>query len=106
MSRSTRRGHVLAEKGLNQRIRPPPVLLAVIPEHTRSHGIDSNENEEPPQMERQKPVDSVGACENSNLSVRVFDQAGNDLLSRGCSIIGVLGLTAVFGMGTGGTPAL
>ena len=33
-------------------------------------------------------------------------QVGNDLLSRRCSIIGVQGLTAVFGMGTGGSPAL
>jgi hypothetical protein len=41
----------------------------------------------------------------SDFSERVH-QVGNDLLSRRCSIIGVQGLTAVFGMGTGGTPAL
>ncbi len=33
-------------------------------------------------------------------------KAGNDLLSRGGSIIGVAGLTAVFGMETGVTPPL
>ena len=33
-------------------------------------------------------------------------KAGNDLLSRGGSIIGAAGLTAVFGMGTGVTPPL
>ena len=51
--------------------------------------------------------DWVGA-KNNPRSFRLarVEKAGDDLLSRGGSIIGMLGLTAVFGMGTGGTPAL
>lgn len=69
-----------------------------------------------PRMEIECPLDRrsrfvarQGVCKKNNpASFRLAGliKAGDDLLSRWCSIIGAAGLTAEFGMGSGVTPPL